>query len=118
MCPLKKKETFYQNVLEEPFFIGLLVATEKELIVQKKDEKRSCQERRHLELTCIQFLILCPVTLNHLLYCFKLNKALESSDFRLNKNTFLLSLLFFFFLLNKAVLLPCLVQRVITFSEC
>lgn len=37
MCPLKKKkETFYQNVLEEPFFIELLVAKEKELIVQRK----------------------------------------------------------------------------------
>lgn len=96
MCPLKKKkETFYQNVLEEPFFIGLVVAKEKELIVQKKDEKRSCQERRHLELTCIQFLLLSPVTLNHSLHCFKPNKALELSDFHLNKNALLQSLFFF-----------------------
>lgn len=37
MCLLKKKkETFYQNVLEEPLLIGLLVAKEKELIIQSK----------------------------------------------------------------------------------
>lgn len=40
MCPLQKnKETFYQNVLEELFFNGFLVAKEKESISQKKDEK-------------------------------------------------------------------------------
>lgn len=97
MCPLKKKkETFYQTVLEKPFFIELLVAKEKKLIVQKRDEKRSCQERRHLELTCVQFLPLSPVTLNHLLRCFKRSKALELSDSHLNKNTFSQSLFFFF----------------------
>lgn len=128
MCPLKKKkETFYQNVLEEPFFIGLLVAKEKELIVRKKDEKRSCQERRHLELTCVQFLLLSPVTLNHLLHCSKLNKALELSDFHLNKNTLLqpLFLSLVLFVLNKAALLLSLVQCMIilmsasaSFSHC
>ena len=36
MCLLKKKETFHKNVLEEPLWIGLLVAKERESILQSK----------------------------------------------------------------------------------
>lgn len=58
------------------------------------EKKRICQERRHLELTCVQFLLLSLMILNHLLHYFKPNRALESSVLHLN--SLLQSLLSFF----------------------